>query len=142
VNDNTKQLRVRADRLQPGDRLVDSYDAVVADVLTEKVEVVLTTWPPRHIKGSTRVLVERAADAPKPARRKADVVPTPHEHDPVGISDIARRLSLAVNTVAVYKTRGLLPEPRWFVSQVPAWCWQCDIQPTLVDGRFSKMAAS
>lgn len=61
-----------------------------------------------------------------------------HEHGPVGISDIARRLNLAVNTVAVYKTRGLLPEPRWFISGYPAWCWQCDIEPKLVNGKFSK----
>lgn len=43
--------------------------------------------------------------------------------DPVGVSDIAERLGVKTQTVAQWKLRGLLPEPRWTVSKIPAWQW-------------------
>jgi hypothetical protein len=63
-----------------------------------------------------------------------------HSCEPVGSSDIAERLGILRNTVAVYKTRGMLPVERWHVSRYPAWCWQCDIEPILVDGKLSSVA--
>lgn len=61
-----------------------------------------------------------------------------HKHtcEPVGSSDIADRLSLRPNTIAVYKTRGILPPERWFVSGLPVWCWQHDIAPNVVNGKL------
>ena len=43
--------------------------------------------------------------------------------DPVGTADIAERLGVKQQTVAMWKYRGLLPEPRWTVSGLPAWEW-------------------
>lgn len=60
-----------------------------------------------------------------------------HMCAPVGSADIAKRLDLRPNTVAVYKTRDMLPGPRWYVSGFPTWCWEHDIMPLLVGGRFS-----
>lgn len=60
-----------------------------------------------------------------------------HTCTPVGTRDIADRLDLRPNTVAVYKTRGLLPPERWTISGLPVWCFEHDIEPELVDGRFS-----
>jgi hypothetical protein len=59
-----------------------------------------------------------------------------HPCQPVGARDIADRLRLKPNTIAIYKTRGMLPPPRWHVSNNPAWCWEHDIEPTLIDGRL------
>jgi predicted DNA-binding transcriptional regulator AlpA len=47
--------------------------------------------------------------------------------DPVGIPEIAERLRVKRPTVDVWRTRGLLPEPRWTVGGRPAWNWS-DIQ--------------
>lgn len=49
--------------------------------------------------------------------------------DPVGISDIARRLGVQRDTVQKWRTRGLLPAPRWVVGGRPAWSWSEDIEP-------------
>lgn len=43
--------------------------------------------------------------------------------DPVGIPEIAQRLGVKRPTVDVWRTRGLLPEPRWTVGGRPAWEW-------------------
>jgi len=50
-------------------------------------------------------------------------MPEPSEADPVGIADIAKRLQVRRQTVAVWKARGLLPDPDWTVSSQPAWDW-------------------
>jgi hypothetical protein len=47
----------------------------------------------------------------------------PSGSDPVGVADIARRLQVRRQTVAVWKRRGLLPAPQWTVSGQPAWDW-------------------
>ena len=44
--------------------------------------------------------------------------------EPVGVVDIARRLGVRQQTVAMWRYRGLLPDPRWSVSNQPAWDWQ------------------
>ena len=43
--------------------------------------------------------------------------------DPVGIPEIAQRLGVKRPTVDIWRTRGLLPEPRWTVGGRPAWAW-------------------
>lgn len=43
--------------------------------------------------------------------------------DPVGVAEIADRLGVRQQTVSMWKYRGLLPEPRWTVSRLPAWDW-------------------
>jgi MerR-like DNA binding protein len=47
----------------------------------------------------------------------------PTSCDPVGSDDIAARLGVKRQTVAMWKQRGLLPEPRWTVSGRPCWNW-------------------
>ena len=49
---------------------------------------------------------------------------TAEELDLVGPAEIARRLNLKPNTVAVYKARGMLPVPFVIVSEVPIWRWR------------------
>lgn len=45
--------------------------------------------------------------------------------DPVGLSDIAARLSVAPVTVRKWRERHQgFPAPRWTVSGAPAWEWQ------------------
>lgn len=44
--------------------------------------------------------------------------------DIVGVVEIAERLGVRQQTVAVWKSRGLLPEPKWVVSRNPAWDWR------------------
>ena len=41
----------------------------------------------------------------------------------VGIKEIAERLGVAQQTAAVWRFRGLLPEPEGYVSGMPAWRW-------------------
>lgn len=45
------------------------------------------------------------------------------EADPVGTVDIAKRLGVKPQTVAQWRYRDLLPEPRWVVSGQPCWQW-------------------
>jgi hypothetical protein len=51
----------------------------------------------------------------------------PKDCDPVGTDDIADRLGVKRQTVAMWRYRKLLPEPSWTVSGRPAWNWP-DIQ--------------
>ena len=44
--------------------------------------------------------------------------------DPVGVAEIADRLGVRQQTVAMWRYRKLLPEPRWSVSRQPAWDWR------------------
>ena len=47
--------------------------------------------------------------------------------DPVGVAEIADRLKVKQQTVAMWKYRGKsvgLPEPRWEISRLPAWEWR------------------
>ena len=44
--------------------------------------------------------------------------------DVVGLKDIAERLNVKQQTAAAWKHRGLLPEPEWIVSGMPAWSWE------------------
>ncbi|HSH59429.1 MAG TPA: hypothetical protein VK988_07270 [Acidimicrobiales bacterium] len=43
--------------------------------------------------------------------------------EPVGVVDIAKRLGVRQQTVAMWRYRGLLPEAPWRVSNQPAWNW-------------------
>lgn len=43
--------------------------------------------------------------------------------------EIAERLGVKQNTVAIWKVRGVLPIHRWTVSGNPAWDWWRDIEP-------------
>lgn len=43
--------------------------------------------------------------------------------DPVGVKDIAERLGVKQQTVSMWRYRGILPEPRWTVSDAPVWQW-------------------
>lgn len=52
--------------------------------------------------------------------------------EPVGISEIADRLEVRRQTVAIWHHRGQLPEPRWTVSGNPAWEW-ADIEKWWAD---------
>lgn len=47
----------------------------------------------------------------------------PKNCDPVGADDIADRLGVKRQTVAMWRYRKLLPEPSWTVSGRPAWNW-------------------
>lgn len=44
--------------------------------------------------------------------------------DPVGIKEIADRLGVRPQTSAMWKFRGLLPDPAYKVSGMPAWEWR------------------
>jgi hypothetical protein len=43
--------------------------------------------------------------------------------DPVGVVEISERMGVRPQTVAMWRYRGLLPDPRWSVSRQPAWDW-------------------
>lgn len=43
--------------------------------------------------------------------------------DPVGVKDIAERLGVKQQTVSMWRYRGILPEPKWIVSDAPVWQW-------------------
>ena len=43
--------------------------------------------------------------------------------DIVGLKEIAERLDVKPQTAAAWKHRGLMPEPEWTISGVPAWRW-------------------
>ena len=49
--------------------------------------------------------------------------------EPVGGLEIAARLGVRRETVAMWKIRGLLPASRWTVSGEDAWDWTLDIEP-------------
>jgi hypothetical protein len=51
------------------------------------------------------------------------------ERTPVGGLEIADRLGVKRETVAMWKQRGHLPPPRWTVSGEDAWDWYLDIEP-------------
>ncbi len=43
--------------------------------------------------------------------------------DPVGLQEIAARLHVQRVTVDSWRTKRLLPKPRWTVGGRPAWDW-------------------
>jgi hypothetical protein len=43
--------------------------------------------------------------------------------DPVGIVEVAARLYTARPVVDTWRSRGVLPAPRWTVGGRPAWDW-------------------
>ena len=45
------------------------------------------------------------------------------ESFPVGAAEIAARLGVRAQTVHTWRQRGILPQPRWSVSGLPAWDW-------------------
>ena len=47
----------------------------------------------------------------------------PDECLPVGPAEIADALGVSTRTVYVWQARGIFPEPRWTVSNHPAWNW-------------------
>lgn len=52
------------------------------------------------------------------------------EHDtPVGLTEIAARLGVRQQSAQNWRTRGVLPAPRWTVGGGPAWSWERDICP-------------
>ena len=62
--------------------------------------------------------------------------------DPVGTLEIAQRLGVRQQTVAMWKLRGLLPAPAWSVSGNPAWDWP-DIERWARDsGRLKQQDSS
>ena len=74
------------------------------------------------------------AAGPRPAPKPSRPVLTPRANhaDPVGALEIAERLGLRRQTVAVWRQRHEdFPPPRWTVSGYPAWDWHLDILPWL-----------
>lgn len=51
------------------------------------------------------------------------------EDEPVGLTEIADRLGVKLQSAQNWRTRGLLPPARWTVGGRPAWSWQRDIEP-------------
>jgi hypothetical protein len=51
------------------------------------------------------------------------------KHEPVGLAEIGERLGVERDTLNLWSHRRLLPEPRWTVGELLAWCWRCDIEP-------------
>ena len=49
--------------------------------------------------------------------------------EPVGALEVAGRLGVRRETVAMWKQRDLLPPARWTVSGQDAWDWNEDILP-------------
>jgi hypothetical protein len=56
--------------------------------------------------------------------------------DPVGVVDIASRLGVKRQTVAVWKVRGLLPPPDWERGAGPLWEWSTIHEWALETGRM------
>lgn len=48
---------------------------------------------------------------------------TRRNQTPVGLVEIATGLRTDLNTVQMWRKRGLLPRPKWMVSNGPAWAW-------------------
>ena len=57
--------------------------------------------------------------------------------DPVGSDDIAQRLGVQRDTVKMWRHRGLMPEPKWWVSGRPCWNWPDIEKWAAVTGRSS-----
>jgi hypothetical protein len=78
---------------------------------------------------------EAALHAAKQERIEAMAAMTAHSQkladaaDPVGLIEIADRLGVRRQTADMWRTRGVLPEPRWVVGGRPAWDWTTDIVP-------------
>jgi hypothetical protein len=51
------------------------------------------------------------------------------EDEPVGMTEIADRLGVRLQSAQNWRTRGLLPPARWIVGGRPAWSWLLDIEP-------------
>jgi predicted site-specific integrase-resolvase len=51
------------------------------------------------------------------------------DDEPVGLREIADRLGVQPQSAYNWRTRGVLPPPRWTVSGQPVWSWQRDIEP-------------
>lgn len=51
------------------------------------------------------------------------------EDTPVGLTEIADRLGVKMQTAQNWRTRDVLPPARWTVGGRPAWSWQRDIEP-------------
>lgn len=49
--------------------------------------------------------------------------------EPVGLTEIADRLGVKLQSAMNWRTRDVLPPPRWTVGGRPAWSWQRDIEP-------------
>lgn len=61
--------------------------------------------------------------------------------DVVGPQQIAERTGVQTNTVHMWRKRGVMPDVRWQISDVPLWCWTEDIVPWLrADPRRAHMA--
>lgn len=52
--------------------------------------------------------------------------------------EIAQRLGVRQQTVAQWKLRGLLPQPKWTVSGNPAWDWRDVERWAVKSGRLEK----
>lgn len=49
-------------------------------------------------------------------------VPIPAGAEVIGVEGIARLLGVEPRRVSVWRTRGILPEPRWkLAARIPAW---------------------
>ena len=58
--------------------------------------------------------------------------------DLVGPAEIAHRLNVRAQTVAVWKVRGLLPPPALVVSNVPVWPWAVIVKWARDTGRLAE----
>jgi hypothetical protein len=59
--------------------------------------------------------------------------PTVAKADPVGAVEIAERIGVNRQTVAVWRMRhDDFPDERWTVSGYPAWDWNLDVLPWLI----------
>jgi len=72
-----------------------------------------------HRRGQLFVSVKRYDTPMPPQVSSVDI----QECEPVGLAEIAVRLEVQRQTANVWRTRGLLPAPRWTVSGSPAWHW-------------------
>ena len=59
----------------------------------------------------------------------------PDDIEPVGLAEIAGRLGVQRDTVDKWRTRGLLPPPRWTVGGRPAWAWDTIVRWANETGR-------
>lgn len=56
--------------------------------------------------------------------------------DIVGLSEIADRLEVQVETAYRWRTRRLLPDPTWMLSGAPVWLWEVIEQWATLTGRL------